>query len=30
MTNIWFLPYGEIAKIKDITIKELESNIKNE
>lgn len=30
MTNIWFLPYGEIDKIKDITIKELEGGIKNE
>lgn len=30
MTNIWFLPYGEIDKMKDITLKELEGGIKNE
>lgn len=30
MNKIWFLPYGEIDKIKQITAKELKGEIKNE
>lgn len=30
MNKIWFLPYGEIDKIKEITAKELKGEIKNE